>query len=726
MTPATHLASTLRPTAARLTKAAAVAAIVLATTAPACPPPPAVASPNLLCFPQATGVPNVGAASPLIDGRLSGLTPTPEFGWTSSFRYTFGNGTMVPDAAVQGIRDASNLYLSFEVNGASSPDIKDGVLIVFRPTNGVPANDRRIFIAPFQQGIALPAGPQPPTTVQYWVDSTGDAWNNPSVAAGQAVSSPAFLQNNIKVQQSLTTWWMEVKIPIVAGGTNGIANKGMDTGINFPPNGDFGFYFDILDHPAMGYIEHAWPGQGLTVGGIAAPGTNTPSSGSWGRGSLGGIQCNGVSFAWDDIEIQHPQSVNAVPPDVISVNQANRFTVTPHNATVNAAGTFIEALDVDATFKIANFGISGAGNLGDFANIPTGAQTNGNYTVPVPPSNFVQGSVLIPSSPDWSLNGPQQMQYAVPNDHQCVLVELNSNATTPKTIFLNQSVTRNMDFRTTMSPYREAVQISAGRKRTEDSDFVLVTRSYNTPLDAKWSIALEGAQQVSPGVYTLRVKAGSPGRIGTTTEPPAVAIPSQEIRVPPNAGADGRGVPIQVRSGDLITLILEGSMQVRGDKTFAGPGGAVIKADRELRPALLAPRAGGFNNVGAVIGAWNGDFKEKAVMIGGARTLKVPTGVESLVLAINDTQAGFREHTGEGFRAQVIATPLEPYMALTDSTILRNPSAEPLHIQLGANLPTMVTCGYRKTGRKISVNGVVDDLLEKGGCFGYQFNRIGR
>jgi hypothetical protein len=36
----------------------------------------------------------------------------------------------------------------------------------------------------------------------------------------------------------------------------------------------------------------------------------------------------------------------------------------------------------------------------------------------------------------------------------------------------------------------------------------------------------------------------------------------------------------------------------------------------------------------------------------------------------------------------------------------------------------LVTCGYRKTGRKITVNGFTDDLLEKVGCYGYQFNKI--
>jgi hypothetical protein len=725
---------------------AAHAAIVagLAVALGGCPPTPAPPNPNLLCFPGISGVPGFGGA-PAIDGHLSGtpqVSPPAEFGWTGSMRYTFGNGTQVPDAAVQGISDGSNLYLSFEVNFASTPDIKDGILMVFRPTANTPTNDRRIFIAPFQNNVVPPANtPFSPQSVQYWVDSTNDAWNDPNQAAGQPAVNPAFLANNIKVQRDASnTWYLEMKIPLGGGATNGIASKANDTTINLPGSGDFGFYFDILDHPG-GYIEHTFPeNTGLTASqGIAAPSTNTPAAAAWGRGSLGGIQCNGVSFdAYRDVWIKHPDTVNPISPADMSLNQRNQFTVTVWNDSVDAGGNRIPALDVDAHFKIANFGIA---TPSDYANInPSGpshncaaggteiaARTCLDVTVPVPPNASVQGSAVIQSE-DWTLSPGEQGQYQN-HLHQCILVELNSNAKTPPTILRTKSAVRNSDFVVTSSPYRRSVTISAGRERREDSEMLLFTRGANTPVDAKWSVALQGAQPVAgtTNAFTLKVPAGKAVEVDTTTDPPPIALPSQDVRVPPNAGADGRGVSIPVKPGDLITLLASGSIQVRRDKQLrAGPDGALLDSRGDTQPYALLPS--GFSpatRVGGLIGAWNGDFRRNAVIIGSANTLKAPVNAESLVLALNDTQAGFAEHSGEGFQVQVVQTPLAPYYATADTSVLREPSAERLRVSVGANLPTMVTCGYRKTGRKVTVNGFTDDLLEKVGCYGYQFKRIG-
>src|SRR5438105_4457350 len=199
MTPATSDRPSRTVAGWRLIGQASIA-IAIGVTLAACPPPaPAPPNPNLLCFPQVSGVPNFGGP-PTIDGRLSGLTPAPEFGWTGSMRYTFGNGTQTPNAAVQGVRDANNLYLSFEVNFASAPDVKDGILIVLRPTKNDPTNDRRMFIAPFQNGVSpAPNTPASVQSVSYWVDSTNDGWNDINQAAHTPAVNPAFLFNNLQV-----------------------------------------------------------------------------------------------------------------------------------------------------------------------------------------------------------------------------------------------------------------------------------------------------------------------------------------------------------------------------------------------------------------------------------------------------------------------------------------------------------------------------------------------
>src|SRR5947209_14430151 len=66
-----------------------------------------------LCFTQVVGLPITNPNQPpTIDGVVAG-----DPGWTQAFRYVWANGAgSPPNAALQGIRDNTYLYLSIEVN----------------------------------------------------------------------------------------------------------------------------------------------------------------------------------------------------------------------------------------------------------------------------------------------------------------------------------------------------------------------------------------------------------------------------------------------------------------------------------------------------------------------------------------------------------------------------------------------------------------------------------
>jgi hypothetical protein len=52
-------------------------------------------------------------------------------GWNGAFRYIFGTGLPIPDVVVQGVRDASNLYISIEAHNMADWDNSNEVLLTF-------------------------------------------------------------------------------------------------------------------------------------------------------------------------------------------------------------------------------------------------------------------------------------------------------------------------------------------------------------------------------------------------------------------------------------------------------------------------------------------------------------------------------------------------------------------------------------------------------------------
>jgi hypothetical protein len=336
---------------------------------------------------------------PNIDGTVVG-----DNGWTSSFRYVFQNGTMSPNVVVQGIKDANFIYLSFEVNADPSFDNADVIVLAFDP-DGTAANQRRLHIFPvFTTGAGVGGNPR---LVQYWKDST--TWGG----APQALPAGT----DIKVTSAGAgpfAWNVEMKLPTAAGGF----------GLPATP---FGFYFNAMVFNTTGIVaERHWPPSpdGQDIGLFT---NNTPPANTWGTGDFSG-GCNGVWIGPSDI------STNQTPTSKIATNAGNIFSVLVHNNSTDSAGVAIPATQVDATYRIANFGLSSM-----WALVPApGNPTTGMSTIPA------SGTATL-STGTWNLTPAEVTLYSTTNaGHQCILVTLDSPAA--NTTFVNKSAWLNMDF----------------------------------------------------------------------------------------------------------------------------------------------------------------------------------------------------------------------------------------------------------------------------------------
>ena len=384
----------------RISRRLVLVAIVASLFATALPV--AARNPNFrICFRQVINVPGPTFLQP---PNVNGIINN-DLGWTSAFRYVFGNGTPTPDGVVQGIRDNTFLYLSFEVNNDQMFDNEDVIVLTLDPT-GVAAAAHRIHIYPVFAGVGA-AGNGNPRQTDHWVNSA--AW----------ASAPLPATSLIKVTSAgvgPVSYFVEVKLPRAA--------------FSIPAAGDFGIYFNLIRVSAVGQpigsaVEMYWPTDAPVIG-LDLEG-NTPPPDTWGNGTLAGT-CNGVSIDVADISTnQNPISKIAFPPG------SNIFNALVHNNSVDAAGNAIPANQVRATFKIANFGIPA---FGDWTLVPTGSNPTAAGNIPA------NGSATL-STAAWTLTAAQQAEYAA-HTHQCILVELDSN--NPNTFFVNKSAWRNMDF----------------------------------------------------------------------------------------------------------------------------------------------------------------------------------------------------------------------------------------------------------------------------------------
>lgn len=717
--------STLRRIAGALLLAALI--VPLAGCPPGTPgtpgPPPTSAGANHLCFV------NGYVIAPTIDGMLR----SGDAGWLESFRYIFENGTEIPDAIVQGLKTGSAIYLSFEVNTDNTLDVQDAVLIGFSPT-GTASNDRRIIIYPLFAGAVGSDGK--PQDVVYSTNS--QSWNTASTIPSWLKDNDADANNDgVRVSASGTSWTVEVKIPITSA--NAAANPNSDTGINLPASGSFGMYFNVVKALKVGNTvtgkERRWPESAALTG--SSPGNalnleaTTPAPTAWGKGSLSGTVCNGVNVGAEDLYVEHPTLPNQ-SADTVVRNHPNIYAVRPTNSMIDpVGGQFIEAKKIGATFFFNDWGIAGPGSA---TLVPQDATNPGGTnptlaSTPIPAATTTQMGSAIIRAGRWT---PTQSQGV------CSSVELRSDD--PGTTFVNHKGYNNFAFVSVTSPFDRPATIGSHGYKLPDGatahDFTLRTYTYNTPDNLQWTTELlPGAERgelprLVDGAYTLRLAADSKTTFTTRITPPDVRLPSLDVKLPPGAnGRDRQSITAAVVPGGLVTVLAQGAVQLRKNRegAFALPatpnGLSDPKAqanDKFLLPAQHAPHT----RLGALIGSWDG-FQKTSFPIDAARTLRVPADVKQLHLAINDTAAGYAEHSGQGFEVQVIATPLQEYLSRTDAATFLEAGRTKKAPPLGANLPTWLMCGERSTGKFVVIKGVTVELVEPTLCFSYIVRRIG-
>lgn len=647
------------------------------------------------------------SSAPTIDGLLE------DEAWMTGFRYVLGDaaeGSPVPSAILQGVSDSSYLYLSIEARNDPSFDSSDAIVIAFDPDED-PANYRRIHIYPVADGTV--AGTAAPDFVEYWrgYDATS-GW-------GSADPLPAWLASaaDIRVRAAIVDpdptspsvqWQVELRIPITAVG-------GTDTGINLPAADDFGFYVNtvVTEKPAFiaeWLVEHAWPADALLDESI----DDTPAAVAWGNAHRGKV-LNGVSISSSDIQTNHS------PTSAISLTTPNVFTANVKNAMVDAAGTPILASQVNASFRIANWGIPSATSWGELASSPTGfhdVPAGGEY----------------PFQVSWTLSGAEQTAYSSPNDHQCIRVEIDSNG--PNTLITNRRAQRNMNFVTTASPFERRAELAlSGHPRTklERQAFTLASFFYNTPPEAKWKGEILGDGLTGPGAYVqldAPLDAEKPFELRTVIDPPPIQIPLKTGTVAPRQ--DPNKLAFAVEAGNLITLLGSGSIQLRREGPLAppiGPEGIDLgeEAGRELAlgelplERRLAPEA----RLGALIGSFDG-FQQSSFAIGAGRTYVVPSGAQKLSIGINDSREGRLQQSGDGFEVEVIQTPPRDEFRFTSPHVTAKQRQRLIQLPLGQNLPTAVVRAYLDTGTTLEIRGQKLRRFLDVGSFGYVVKRIGQ
>ncbi len=418
-----------------------------------------IALADQLCFNNVTGPgapPNFGKP-PLIDGSvLSGDTrcfnPSPmppctgpDLGWTNSFSYIFNNpdGPVNPDVTVQGIKDATHLYINVQVNnstptGGGSTDPNNVVVIAFDPDNSG-TKMQFLVISPALGGTN--GKNQNAQFVDYYWNQTSVA--SPSTAATNYIRNPTWLPGaggNVNtpcstpgttcIQSDLegAQWTMEMALPLV------VPSGDPSTGLILPATGHFGMYIDVLRIVNGMWSQAPWPSNapmtGCTTPLVSCqlttpPVTSIPATTSWGTGTIDpnpSPACTGIYVGSQGTDVTVTNSLYGTG-DAIDGSHANTFNALVHNTGSTAVPNLV------INFFIANFGLPS-----EWALVGTSQPTTG--------SNVPAGATTTLHSNAWT--PPNPSNYTGANAHQCILATLSANPPN-STYFVNTNAVQNMN-----------------------------------------------------------------------------------------------------------------------------------------------------------------------------------------------------------------------------------------------------------------------------------------
>lgn len=481
---------------------------------------------NKMYFPPYQGLP-FDYRAPVIDGFCEwevGLPdPLIESGWVGATRLTYAGASGVPVMSFQALKDKNTnnfVYLSFVVRLDLEYDNKDAIIIVFQDSfsnvNHTTAGTRRLLIRPIINPLGAGAGDNPQNPNPDYTVTNGSVniavrsnrktvttfskWN-PAANSGQGGWFPGVTINGWEIRtrswkfsNTDLCWSVELKIPTSKA-------IGGNDWIDFNSN-SFGFYFNTLRFSTppstlnfATLTEFSWPrnhivddhdphGPYATAADVVIPAT------VMGEAALGpggeGVYFDG---GWNSIGVLSGGTVTGTLDGTL--NAVNTLVANLKNDAAN------DASGVNATFRIANFGIGPGGNA-DWEKIDPSLSSTPppNNSNPTPRVTIPAGNMSRQLTMKWKIDSTVRQKYLGHGDDQCLLVQLDSdqNAT-----FKENSYRRNVAFANLSTIERDIVVSGKGHRQppagNTDHEFLIVTSqrllSSGIVYDG-WNIASKG------------------------------------------------------------------------------------------------------------------------------------------------------------------------------------------------------------------------------------------
>lgn len=446
------------------------------------------AAAQTVCVPQAFGVPALSGGPNWWDAAAGEpqFWPRPDDPrWRGAFqRIPMPASASSDHLTFRALRTNTDLFLQWRITVDPLLDQQERLWVAFSPGPG--KEDVYVEIQPFNSaGSDVDA--QPPAAVAVATRTAG----NPFGAAGvPAWLATATTQTRVWRSVAENSWTVNMRVPLTA-----VAGAGLDL------DPSFSFWFEVrVSHPMATTVYYQYP-NGL--GHLAVEAATTTAGWQLARrdvapGTMGCIK--GVSLTVADVgTVPAGGSCADILGTVLSSQiklldagsnpATNTFCARPLNET----GNNINGSDVDAIFRIANWGTQP-----DWNDVPNPLNTLWTTINPTPATG---GGVIgnlsnIPMSANWALTpadvcsfSPQPAGFncgAFPaptrRTHQCMLVELGGAA---GVTFSTSSVYRNMDFVIASRFEREAevsvVGLAARPAPEPQRDVYLYVQTHNMP-----------------------------------------------------------------------------------------------------------------------------------------------------------------------------------------------------------------------------------------------------
>lgn len=481
---------------------------------------PTVTAQNPRCIPDADGVPYISTDTP-VWWNDDGDQDFPEYAeeddraddprWQGAYGYGHGGGTGTTGGAPwKGSNTASQvqfrtlhrttggtayLYLSWVVKVAPTLDSEADAraFVGFHQSGG--GDDVILELQRTSNSPTTPTNPNPELNsndikvLVHTPNNSPNGWSENNVsswvdgAKARMWTAKAGDPSPYKVGQdplNNSMWAIQVRIPLEQGGNPTSQNPQ----VPIDPSKEFSFWYEtwvpvqtgggvtyVAQYPLFdnNYINKLNPSDPLSP-------LDYPGVGSWPRIKLtnsataAGCKLAGVSLSRYDI------GTTNTPPNQFKLKQQNQPN-TLFAAPTNQTGGTINAGDLAATFRIANWGsqpwsgslqnpedvwkeIPNGVDVQNASNILDGQQGNITFNWDIDQCTACEFQNYYSSNTSWCNANCTGLPSPKRTSHQCMLVELENNMQSSSLTFLNRSVYRNMDLvQTSMFKRKAAISV---------------------------------------------------------------------------------------------------------------------------------------------------------------------------------------------------------------------------------------------------------------------------